>query len=75
MHRYEHLLTADKGTPEYNPVKKWENSDKTSRALAVKAKCAQCFGCTAEWMEPGFRDDIKNCTDKSCTLFNFRPYK
>jgi hypothetical protein len=33
------------------------------------------MGCTETSLEPGYRSDIRDCTDKSCALFDFRPYQ
>jgi len=46
-----------------------------SRALAIKAMCAQCFGCTENHLEKGFRESISSCSMCSCPLYSFRPYR
>ena len=56
-----------------NPILKYEQ--KPTRSHAIKAKCAECMGCTREQIEPGFRDLIKACGSKKCPLHKFRPYK
>jgi hypothetical protein len=56
-----------------NPVIKYEQ--KPTRAYAIKAKCAECVGCTKEATEPGFRQLIKECASTECPLFRFRPYQ
>lgn len=56
-----------------NPLIKFQM--KPTRGNAIKAKCAECVGCTIEETEPGFREHIRGCTAPKCPLFNFRPYK
>lgn len=65
----------EKKMPERNPVAAWEKSNKNSRALAVKAKCAECMGCNKDHREPGFAIEVKKCTTQSCPLWVFRPYQ
>jgi hypothetical protein len=48
---------------------------KPTRALAIKAHCQACTGCTATHNEAGSNTEIKNCTVTSCPLHFFRPYK
>ena len=60
---------------EQNPVIRWNNSDKKSRALAITANCAECMGCSATHWEPGFKEEIRNCTITNCTFHGFRPYQ
>ena len=45
-----------------------------SRAWAIKAMCAHCMGCTADHLEPGFRDLIRECSSNACPLHAHRPY-
>lgn len=56
-----------------NPILRF-NSNPT-RKNAIHAMCAQCMGCTEDWMEPGFREEVRNCSDYSCPLHSFRPFK
>jgi len=42
---------------------------------AIKAMCAHCMGCTREHLEPGFREDIRNCESTKCPLWIYRPYQ
>lgn len=56
-----------------NPLQKF--MQKPTRGQAIKAKCAECMGCTAESAEPGFRGLIRDCTSRSCPLWTFRPYQ
>lgn len=64
-----------KGAPEFNPVRKWESSPKTSKALAIEAMCAHCMGCTKHHLEPGFRKAVAECSAPHCPLHAVRPYK
>ena len=41
-----------------------------SRNSAIKAFCQYCFG-----FDSNYRDDIRNCTDMSCPLYPYRPYR
>lgn len=59
--------------PVTNPIQKFMQSP--SRSKAIKAKCAECVGCTAEKTEPGFRSVIRECASKTCPLWQFRPYQ
>lgn len=58
--------------PEHNPVVKLNPQSLRS---SINAKCAQCMGCERDHLEPGFREQIRNCTDKSCALYELRPYQ
>jgi len=58
---------------EYNPIVQLQQ--KGTYKAAVKAKCAECMGCTAEEMEPGFREAISNCSAYTCPLLAYRPYQ
>lgn len=62
-----------KSAPEYNPIIKLQRSPTPGKA--IKAMCAHCMGCTADHMEPGFKQAIRACTSNSCPLFAFRPYR
>jgi len=57
-----------------NPILQLKKNPR-SRALAVKAMCAQCFGCTANHIEEGFRASIRNCSSNTCALHPLRPFK
>lgn len=46
-----------------------------SRAYAVKAKCAECVGCTPNHLERGFKESISSCSSYTCPLHRFRPYQ
>jgi hypothetical protein len=46
-----------------------------TRKTAIDAACARCFGCTKDHLESGYRDDIRACSDSSCPLHDFRPFK
>lgn len=56
-----------------SPILKFDQ--KPTRGNAIKAKCAECMGCTREQAEPGFRTLIRECSSKTCPLHDFRPYK
>jgi hypothetical protein len=45
-----------------------------SRVLAIKAMCAQCFGCTENHLEEGFRKSIRECCSTHCALYELRPF-
>jgi hypothetical protein len=45
-----------------------------SRALAIKAMCAHCVGCTQSSLESGFRTAIAKCEVYHCPLHSFRPF-
>lgn len=62
-----------KQQPETNPLRKYMT--KPTRGQAIKAKCAECVGCTLDAAEPGFRILIRNCTSTRCPLYVFRPYQ
>ena len=47
----------------------------TSFRKAINAMCAHCMGCTEYHMEPGYKQEIKNCTSTVCPLWHFRPYQ
>jgi len=57
-----------------NPVQQFTNNP-ASRAYAVKAKCAECVGCTPDHLEKGFKESISSCSSESCPLHRFRPYQ
>lgn len=74
--KIEKMREARKGVKaERNPVKKYFDSEKRTRAGAIKAFCAQCMGCDYDFIEPGFVGEIRNCTSKKCALYDFRPYQ
>jgi hypothetical protein len=57
-----------------NPILQYSNNP-TSRVAAIKAMCAQCFGCTESHLEKGFKESISDCSSYSCPLHSFRPYQ
>jgi hypothetical protein len=57
-----------------NPIQQFINNS-TSRAYAMRAKCAECVGCTPYHLERGFTDSISSCSSYSCPLHRFRPYQ
>lgn len=81
-------LNARKRNPQRNdnPVSRFfKQSDKgkSSRKAAIDAFCAHCVGCSAkeqgipqeDWIEPGFREMIRDCSSYGCPLRQFRPFK
>lgn len=56
-----------------NPLIKYV--EKPTRSNAIKAKCVECMGCTNYHLEPGFREEVRNCTSTSCPLYRYRPYQ
>ena len=59
---------------ENNPIRQFA-ANPNSRVAAIKAKCAECMGCTPDHMERGFRASISECSSYSCPLHRFRPYQ
>jgi len=60
-------------TPQTNPILRYWA--KPTRSNAIKAKCAECMGCTVKATEPGFRVLIRDCGSSQCPLFPWRPYQ
>lgn len=58
---------------ESNPLKQYQS--KPTRAMAIKAMCAHCMGCTSEHIEQGFKQSIRDCDSTHCPLHRFRPYR
>ena len=56
-----------------NPIVRAEKTP--TRGNAIKAMCAHCFGCTAQHLEPGFRDAIRDCSAPQCPLHPWRPFQ
>lgn len=57
-----------------NPIRQFHRHP-LSRAYAVKAKCAECVGCTPDHLEKGIKASILFCSSYSCPLHRFRPYQ
>jgi len=57
-----------------NPIRQF-HMNVSSRAYAIKAKCAECVGCTPNHIEKGFKESISSCSSYSCPLHRFRPYQ
>jgi len=57
-----------------NPIEQFQTRP-SSRAYAVRAKCAECVGCTPDHLEKGFKESISSCSSYSCPLHRFRPYQ
>lgn len=60
-------------TRDHNPISR--NLRSPSRKNAADAMCARCVGCTRDHLEPGFKEDIKNCSDNDCPIHEWRPYQ
>ena len=60
---------------EYNPIKKLNKTKNHSLRAHINAMCAHCMGCTMDHMEPGFSQEIRNCTAPNCPLYAVRPYQ
>ena len=79
--RYVLTSKADIKTPEGVAIMKRSNpigqfrANPSSRAYAVKAKCAECVGCTPDHLEKGFKESISSCSSYFCPLHRFRPYQ
>ena len=54
-----------------NPIERARAKPK-SRPLAIAGKC---FDCVGQDSDPGWRERIRECASKTCTLVNHRPYK
>lgn len=48
---------------------------KPKHLSAIKAKCAECVGCSESHLETGFRDLISTCKSEICPLHQYRPYR
>ena len=59
---------------KFNPILRFEKKP-NSRKLSNDAKCAECFGCTRDHLEKGFKDSISSRSRESCPLHRFRPYQ
>ena len=59
---------------ENNPIRQFV-ANPNSRVAAIKAKCAECMGCTPDHMERGFRASISSCSSYSCPLHSFRSFQ
>ena len=55
--------------PSASLHKAFDNIDR-SRKDAIKIFCIECVGCGS-----GYRAFIRDCTDKGCPLYPWRPYK
>jgi hypothetical protein len=56
-----------------NPIVRFDK--RPTYLSAIKAMCAHCVGCTRQNLEPGFRDDIRDCTATECPLYMYRPFQ
>jgi hypothetical protein len=57
-----------------NPIEQFQ-SHPLSREYAIRAKCAECVGCTPDHLEKGFKQSISSCSSYFCPLHRFRPYQ
>ncbi len=55
--------------PSASLHKAFDNIDR-SRKDAIKIFCVECVGGA-----PGYRAEIRDCTDRGCPLYPWRPYK
>ena len=58
---------------EPNPIKRALR--RPTPTNAIRAKCAECVGCSSGHMEEGFRQSISECKSMGCPLHSFRPYR
>ena len=69
-----------------NPVSRFFKllaQGKATRKTTIHAMCAHCMGCSAkeqgfpqgDWIEPGFREQIRSCSSSGCPLGVFRPFQ
>jgi|GEM_PF-3068594 len=70
----EHLKINETRAYEINPIKQFLANPR-SKTSAIKAKCAECFGCTKDHLESGFKESISACSSYSCPLHSFRPFQ
>ena len=61
-------------TPEHNPIIRARRKPNSLRE-AINAMCASCMGCTEQMIEPGFRNEIRDCSASHCPLWGQRPYQ
>ena len=68
----EKIASGEIEAPErLNPVEK-ALANHQSKSLAIRAFCYQCMG---EGGDPGWQNEIRNCTAPKCALYNHRPYR
>lgn len=66
-------MNVKKSVAAPNPIDRLSCNPK-SKALAIKAMCAHCVGCTQNSIERGYRRTIAECEVYHCPLHSFRPY-
>lgn len=59
---------------KFNPIEQFQKNP-SSKKFAIKAKCAECMGCTLDHLEKGFKESISSCSSYSCPLYELRPYQ
>ena len=69
-----HLILEATLMRNHNPVERFF-ALAPSRKRAIEAMCASCMGCTHDYLEDGFKKEIRNCSSQSCPLYLFRPYQ
>lgn len=60
-------------TRDHNPISRYLN--RPTRKNANNAMCARCVGCSIDHLEPGYRQDIKNCSVNDCPMHKQRPFQ
>lgn len=59
----------------YNPIIRAQKQPNSLR-LAVDANCFYCIGGTEDEMpDPGWREEVRDCTAMLCPLHPHRPYQ
>ena len=46
-----------------------------SKVKAIRAMCASCMGCTESYQEPGWKQQVADCSAFNCPLHSHRPYR
>jgi len=59
---------------EQNPIRQ-SPANPTSHKAAIKAKCAECFGCSSNHLERGFRASVSECLSYSYPLHSFGSFQ
>jgi hypothetical protein len=72
MAREASRIKREAGEAERLDPKERARRNPKSRRLAINAMCWQCFGSGGD---PNTRKSIRECTSKTCPLYQFRPYQ
>ena len=59
---------------KFNPIEQFQKNP-SSKVRGIKAKCAECVGCTPNHLEKDFKESISSCSSYSCPLHGLRPYQ